>query len=64
MSYYVYEVEIEPVVLGQRLCQHIKAASASEACAKVAEIQGRKILCALIWRACSQDEIDAIGASK
>ena len=62
MSYAVYEVELEPIVEGQRFCQHIKAASPEDASAKVAAIQGRAVIGVSIWRECTQREIDELTA--
>lgn len=64
MTYAVYEVEIEPIIEGQRFCQHIKAASPEEAAEKVAAIQGRKVLGVTVRRECLPQELAALEAAK
>lgn len=66
MSYCVYEVEIASTVPGQRICQHVKAASPEQARKKVQAAQGpaAKLLGCKVWRRCTEAEIAELERAK
>jgi ACT domain-containing protein len=63
MNYDVYEVEVETGIPGFRLLQHIKATDATDAQAKVEQIQGAKCIEVSFRRPCTDAEIAVAVAS-
>jgi ACT domain-containing protein len=63
MNYDVYEVEVETGIPGFRLLQHIKATDATDAQAKVEQIQGAKCIDVSFRRPCTDAEIAVAVAS-